>query len=71
MSDGGAWCRPSLRVPPPVTVEGKPVEPLPEKSFIQKYWIYMVVALFALGKIHPVSSCTSRTNVSCVFFIIV
>lgn len=39
---------PQLRVPPPLALDGKPVEPVPEKTFLQKYWIYMAVALFAL-----------------------
>ncbi|KAL0563768.1 hypothetical protein V5O48_018295 [Marasmius crinis-equi] len=39
---------PELRVPPPLTPEGKPVEPVPEKSFIQKYWMYIAAALIAL-----------------------
>ncbi|THH33679.1 hypothetical protein EUX98_g589 [Antrodiella citrinella] len=39
---------PQLRAPPPITPEGKIAEPVPEKSFIQKYWIYMVVAVIAL-----------------------
>ncbi|KAI0796619.1 hypothetical protein C8Q75DRAFT_202480 [Abortiporus biennis] len=40
---------PQLRTPPPLTQEGKPVEPVPEKSFLQKYWIYIVVAIAALA----------------------
>ncbi|OBZ76735.1 hypothetical protein A0H81_04041 [Grifola frondosa] len=39
---------PQLRVPPPVTAEGKPVEPVPEKSFIEKYWMYIAIALVAM-----------------------
>ncbi|TBU49587.1 hypothetical protein BD309DRAFT_976921 [Dichomitus squalens] len=39
---------PALRVPPPVTAEGKPVEAVREKSFIEKYWMYMVIALIAM-----------------------
>ncbi|KAJ6539474.1 hypothetical protein B0H19DRAFT_960589 [Mycena capillaripes] len=30
---------PALRVPPPLTPEGAPVVPVPEKSFFQKYWV--------------------------------
>ena len=49
---------PQLRAPPQLTTEGKPVEPPQEKTFIQKYWIYMVVGLLALGAFwrlcHPV-----------------
>ncbi|EMD40687.1 hypothetical protein CERSUDRAFT_121375 [Gelatoporia subvermispora B] len=40
--------RPQLRVPPPLTPEGKPAVAPPEKSFLQKYWVYIVVALLAL-----------------------
>ncbi|KAJ8086785.1 hypothetical protein PM082_005610 [Marasmius tenuissimus] len=39
---------PELRVPPPLTQEGKPVEPVPEKSFLQKYWMYIAAAMIAL-----------------------
>ncbi|KAG1759811.1 hypothetical protein EDD22DRAFT_904273 [Suillus occidentalis] len=39
---------PELRIPPPLTPEGEPVVPVPEKSFVQKYWIYIVVVLGAL-----------------------
>ncbi|KAG1833396.1 hypothetical protein EV424DRAFT_1532881 [Suillus variegatus] len=39
---------PELRIPPPLTPEGEPVASVPEKSFVQKYWIYMVVVLGAL-----------------------
>ncbi len=42
--------RPQLRTPPPLTQQGTPVEPVPERSFIQKYWVYIVVALAALGQ---------------------
>jgi len=39
---------PELRTPPVLTTEGEPVKPVPEKSFIQKYWIYIVPMLIAL-----------------------
>jgi len=39
---------PALRTPPPLTQEGAPVQPLPEKSFVQKYWMYIAVGLVAL-----------------------
>lgn len=39
---------PQLNTPPPLTTEGKLVEPVPEKSFLQKYWVYIAVALLAL-----------------------
>ncbi|KDQ64651.1 hypothetical protein JAAARDRAFT_201958 [Jaapia argillacea MUCL 33604] len=37
-----------LRTPPPLTPQGEVVQPIPEKSFIQKYWIYIVIALGAM-----------------------
>ncbi|PSS37366.1 hypothetical protein PHLCEN_2v843 [Hermanssonia centrifuga] len=40
---------PQLRTPPPLTAEGKPFEVPHEKTFLQKYWIYIVVALVALA----------------------
>ncbi|KAI1786498.1 hypothetical protein LXA43DRAFT_1099122 [Ganoderma leucocontextum] len=40
---------PALRVPPPVSAEGKPIEEPREKSFIEKYWMYMVIALIAMS----------------------
>jgi len=39
---------PELRVPPPLTPEGEPVVPVPEKSFFQKYWVYLAAILLAL-----------------------
>ncbi|KAH7916174.1 hypothetical protein BJ138DRAFT_1140352 [Hygrophoropsis aurantiaca] len=39
---------PELRAPPPLTAEGEPIAPVPEKSFIQKYWVYIVIGLGAL-----------------------
>ncbi|KAI0776067.1 hypothetical protein BD413DRAFT_469471 [Trametes elegans] len=39
---------PQLRVPPPVTAEGKPVEAPREKSFLEKYWMYIAIALIAM-----------------------
>jgi len=38
---------PQLRVPPPLTATGDPIVPQPEKPFLQKYWIYIVLALGA------------------------
>ncbi|PIL37202.1 hypothetical protein GSI_00895 [Ganoderma sinense ZZ0214-1] len=40
---------PALRVPPPVSAEGKPIEQPREKSFIEKYWMYMVIAVIAMS----------------------
>ncbi|EJD01418.1 uncharacterized protein FOMMEDRAFT_147942 [Fomitiporia mediterranea MF3/22] len=39
---------PELRVPPPLSPKGQVIPPEPEKSFIQKYWMYIVAALFVL-----------------------
>ncbi|KAF9226593.1 hypothetical protein BS17DRAFT_492648 [Gyrodon lividus] len=39
---------PELRTPPPLTPQGEPIAPVPEKSFVQKYWVYMVIVLGAL-----------------------
>ncbi|KAJ3971504.1 hypothetical protein EV361DRAFT_215619 [Lentinula raphanica] len=39
---------PQLRPPPQLTAEGAPVQPPPEQSFIQKYWMYIFAVLFAL-----------------------
>lgn len=41
---------PRLREPPPLTPQGEPVKPVPEKSFVQKYWVYIVAVLVALCK---------------------
>ncbi|KAH9045560.1 hypothetical protein EDB85DRAFT_41343 [Lactarius pseudohatsudake] len=40
--------RPELRTPPPLTATGDPVTQVPEKTFLQKYWLYIVIALGAL-----------------------
>ncbi|KAH9977941.1 hypothetical protein BGW80DRAFT_1456079 [Lactifluus volemus] len=37
-----------LRAPPPVTATGDPVPVEPEKTFLQKYWLYILLALGAL-----------------------
>jgi len=42
--------RPELRSPPPLTPEGQVVTPEPEKSFIQKYWIYILAVMVVLGQ---------------------
>ncbi|KAH9062850.1 hypothetical protein EDB87DRAFT_1681954 [Lactarius vividus] len=39
---------PQLRTPPPLTATGDPVTQVPEKTFLQKYWLYIVIALGAL-----------------------
>ena len=37
--------RPILITPPPLSPQGEPIVPIPEKTFIQKYWMYMVAIL--------------------------
>ncbi|KIY49328.1 hypothetical protein FISHEDRAFT_41589 [Fistulina hepatica ATCC 64428] len=39
---------PELKTPPSLTVEGEPVQPIPEKTFLQKYWLYIVGILIAM-----------------------
>jgi len=45
--------RPELRAPPPLTPEGQVVTPEPEKSFLQKYWIYILAVMVVLGQFSP------------------
>ncbi|KAJ7283892.1 hypothetical protein C8J57DRAFT_1293889 [Mycena rebaudengoi] len=40
---------PELRVPPPLSPEGEPIIPPPEKSFFAKYWMYGLAILVALA----------------------
>ncbi|KAI0322518.1 hypothetical protein OF83DRAFT_1049297 [Amylostereum chailletii] len=39
---------PELHAPPQLSPQGEVVQPVPEKSFIQKYWIYAVIVLGAM-----------------------
>lgn len=39
---------PGLRAPPPLTPEGAPIPPVAEKTFLQKYWVYIVIVVAAL-----------------------
>ncbi|KAJ1309127.1 hypothetical protein OPQ81_004803 [Rhizoctonia solani] len=39
---------PRFKVPPPMSADGQPIKPVPEKSFIQKYWMYIVPGLIIL-----------------------
>ncbi|KAL1747668.1 hypothetical protein HDZ31DRAFT_80242 [Schizophyllum fasciatum] len=39
---------PELRAPPQLSAEGAPVQPPPEKSFIQKYWMYIAAVLVSI-----------------------
>ncbi|KAG6821593.1 hypothetical protein H0H93_000102 [Arthromyces matolae] len=38
---------PQLVAPPPLTPEGEPVVPVQEKTFVQKYWVYIIIAMLA------------------------
>ncbi|KAF8517826.1 hypothetical protein JB92DRAFT_2713200 [Gautieria morchelliformis] len=40
---------PELRAPPQLSPQGEPVQPQPEQSFIQKYWMYIAMGLITLG----------------------
>jgi hypothetical protein len=42
--------RPELRAPPPLTPEGRVVTPEPEKSFIQKYWVYILAFMIIISQ---------------------
>ncbi|KAF4619486.1 hypothetical protein D9613_005340 [Agrocybe pediades] len=48
---------PELRAPPPLTPEGEVVKPVPEKTFLQKYWMYIgafvLVLLVSSGPEEP------------------
>ncbi|KAF6750753.1 hypothetical protein DFP72DRAFT_909923 [Ephemerocybe angulata] len=39
---------PELKTPPPLTPEGEVVQPVPEKGFFQKYWMYITIFLVAI-----------------------
>jgi len=39
---------PKLHAPPPLTPQGEVVRPVPEKSFLQKYWMYIAALLLIL-----------------------
>ncbi|KAF9008946.1 hypothetical protein BDQ17DRAFT_1301160 [Cyathus striatus] len=39
---------PELRTPPPLSRDGEVVQPAPEKSFLQKYWMYIAAVMIAL-----------------------
>jgi hypothetical protein len=47
--------RPELRSPPPLTPEGKVVVPEPEKSLVQKYWVYALAFVVILGQFRSLS----------------
>jgi len=40
---------PTLKTPPSLSPEGKVVQPPQEKTFLQKYWVYIAVAIAALA----------------------
>ncbi|KAG6880376.1 hypothetical protein C0992_007787 [Termitomyces sp. T32_za158] len=39
---------PHLTSPPPITPDGQPVAPVSEKTFLQKYWMYIAAFLLAI-----------------------
>lgn len=39
-----------LRTPPPVDPQGQVVRPPPEKSFLQKYWMYFALLFLVICK---------------------
>jgi hypothetical protein len=41
-------CRPLLKEPPQLSAQGEVVAPMPEKTFFEKYWIYLLGVLLAL-----------------------
>lgn len=47
------FSRPILRTPPALTPEGEVVQPPIQKSFLQKYWLYMVGFLLVFCKPNP------------------
>jgi hypothetical protein len=47
--------RPELRSPPPLTPEGQVATPEPEKTFIQKYWMYALAFMLVLGRFGSLS----------------
>ena len=42
------YSRPELKTPPPLTPEGQVVQPIPEKSWLQKYWFYIAIFFVAI-----------------------
>ncbi|THH12541.1 hypothetical protein EW146_g7594 [Bondarzewia mesenterica] len=39
---------PELRAPPQLSPQGEAIKPVQEKSFLEKYWLYIVIALGAM-----------------------
>jgi len=54
--------QPELRAPPPLTAEGEAVQPPPQKSFIQKYWIYIAGFLLVIMVASPEDPEQPRNN---------
>ncbi|KAG5651971.1 hypothetical protein H0H81_006786 [Sphagnurus paluster] len=54
---------PQLTTPPPISAQGEPIVPVPEKSFVQKYWMYMVGILLAISKAQSLSICKKANPV--------
>jgi len=53
---------PVLRLPPALTAEGEAVQPPPQKSFIQKYWLYIVGFLLVMVVASPEDPDQPRNN---------
>jgi hypothetical protein len=56
--------RPELHAPPPLTPQGEVVQPVPEKSFLQKYWMYIAALLL----IFCMSFMGSSPSLNSIFF---
>ena len=56
--------RPELHAPPPLTPQGEVVQPIPEKSFLQKYWMYIAALLL----IFRMSFMGSSPSLNSIFF---
>jgi len=41
---------PELKVPPPLTPEGQPVQPVQEQTFFQKYWMHIIGILLLISE---------------------
>jgi len=54
--------QPDLRIPPQLTAEGEAVQPPPQKSFIQKYWIYIIGFLLVMIVASPEDPEQPRNN---------
>ncbi|KAF8529055.1 hypothetical protein BU17DRAFT_36953 [Hysterangium stoloniferum] len=55
---------PEFRAPPPLSATGEPIQVQPEKSFLQKYWMYIAIALLGLSKPSLITIPVTCTNSS-------